>query len=52
MASRLTQEVLEVLSTTTPQARLTQLVVEVLSNPTAAPPTPLGVTQPHVCIVS
>lgn len=47
---RLTQLVVEVLSTTTPAARLTQLVVEVLTNPTAAPPVP--VRQPVICIVS
>ena len=36
MASRLTQEVVEVLSTTTPAARLTQEVVEVLATATSA----------------
>jgi hypothetical protein len=47
---RLTQQVVEVLTTTAPAARLTQQVVEVLS--TTAPPPPVGATQPHVQVMS
>jgi hypothetical protein len=47
---RLTQQVVEVLITTTPAARVTQQVVEVLSAP--APPPPVGQTQPHVQVIS
>jgi hypothetical protein len=47
---RLTQQVLEVLTTTTPAARLTQQVVEVLTTEGAGPPP---VTErPVIAVIS
>lgn len=50
MASRVTQQVIEVLSTTAPPAiRVTQVVLEVLSTTAVVtPPTP----QPHVQVIA
>jgi microcystin-dependent protein len=49
VASRVTQQVVEVLSVPVTSARVTQQVVEVLSTEATAP---VGATQPHVQVIS